>query len=166
MATLSIRAYAKYRGVSDAAVRRAIEDKRITTMPDGQIDPEVADREWDTNTEDKYRPKNISAVPEPSTGTGVSLQKSRANKELFEALLKKLEYEQKSGKLVELSKMEVDAFTAARVARDKLLAIPDRIAPILVGITDIHEIKEVLRKEILTSLQNLTDFLHAGTESG
>ena len=84
---------------------------------------------------------------------------------MFEALLKKLEYEERSGKLVDVSKMEVDAFTAARVARDKLLAIPDRVAPILVGITDIHELKEVLRKEIITSLQNLTDFLHGGSKS-
>ena len=161
MATLSIRAYAKYRGVSDAAVRRAIEDKRITTMPDGQIDPEIADREWDTNTDDRFRPKTSGS----GTESGISYQKSRANKELFEALLKKLEYEERSGKLVDISKMEVDAFTAARVARDKLLAIPDRVAPILVGITDIHELKEVLRKEIITSLQNLTDFLHGGGKS-
>ena len=136
MATLSIRAYAKHRGVSDAAVRRA-----------------------------RFRPKPAaSPVPEPSTG--ISLQKSRANKELFEALLKKLEYEERSGKLVEISRMEMDAFAAARAARDKLLGIPDRIAPILVGMTDIFEIKEILRKEILATLQNLTDFLHAGTESG
>ena len=163
MAKLSIRAYAKYRGVSDAAVRRAIDDGRITTMPDGQIDPEIADKQWEANTDDKYRPKgNISASPD----SGISYQKSRANKELFEALLKKLEYEERSGKLVEIAKMEVDAFTAARVARDKLLAIPDRLAPTLVGVTDIHELKEILRKEILATLQNLTDFLHAGTESG
>ena len=160
MAPLSIRAYAKHKGVSDAAVRKAIDNGRITTLPNGQIDPEIADREWDDNT----AVRQTERVTEPVSG--ISYQKSRANKELFEALLKKLEYEERSGKLVEISKMEVDAFTAARVARDKLLAIPDRVAPILVGITDIHELKEVLRKEIITSLQNLTDFLHGGTESG
>ena len=160
MAPLSIRAYAKHRGVHEASVRKAIASNRITTLPNGLIDPAIADRQWEANT----AVKQDEHVSEPATG--ISYQKSRANKELFEALLKKLEYEERSGKLVELSKMEVDAFTAARVARDKLLAIPDRIAPILVGITDIHELKEVLRKEIITSLQNLTDFLHAGTESG
>jgi len=160
MAPLSIRAYAKHRGVHEASVRKAIAANRITTLPNGQIDPETADKEWDDNT----AVRQTERVSEPVSG--ISYQKSRANKELFEALLKKLEYEEKSGKLVEISKMEVDAFTAARVARDKLLAIPDRVAPTLVGITDIHELKEVLRKEILTSLQNLTDFLHAGTESG
>jgi hypothetical protein len=110
MATLSIRAYAKHRGVYESAVRKAISAGRITLMPDGQIDPEVADKEWDNNTAVK---KND---PVSENVSGVTYQKSRANKELFEALLKKLEYEERSGKLVELSKIEVDAFTAARVA--------------------------------------------------
>lgn len=165
MASLSIRAYAKHRGVSDAAVRRAIDDKRITLLPDGQIDPEIADKEWDENTDKRFQPKPAaSSVPEP--GTGISLQKSRANKELFEALLKKLEYEEKSGKLVEIAKVEMEAFAAARVARDRLLLIPDRVAPIIIGETDMFEIKRVLREEIIRSLQNLTDFLHGGTGSG
>ena len=165
MATLSIRAYAKHRGVSDAAVRRAIDGKRITLLPDGQIDPEIADKEWDENTDKRFQPKPAaSPVPEPSTG--ISLQKSRANKELFEALLKKLEYEEKSGKLVDRAKVEMEAFAAARVARDRLLLIPDRVAPIIIGETDMFEIKRVLREEIIRSLQNLTDFLHGGTGSG
>jgi hypothetical protein len=155
----SIRGLADVLGVNESSVRKAERSGRIAVERDdkGNIDVETVKQQWEAN-----RRTSASSGSE----TGVSYQKSRANKELFEALLKKLEYEERSGKLVEIAKMEVDAFTAARVARDKLLAIPDRLAPVLVGITDIHEIKEVLRKEILTTLQNLTDFLHAGTESG
>lgn len=40
---ISIRAYARQRGVSDAAVRKAIKTGRITTEPDGTIDPAKAD---------------------------------------------------------------------------------------------------------------------------
>jgi hypothetical protein len=155
----SIRGLADALGVNESSVRKAERSGRIALERDeqGNIDVENVKQQWNSN-------RRTSGGSE--SGTGVSYQKSRANKELFEALLKKLEYEERSGKLVELSKMEVDAFTAARVARDKLLAIPDRLAPTLVGVTDIHEMKEVLRKEILATLQNLTDFLHAGTESG
>lgn len=159
MALLSIRAYAKHRGVAESAVRKAIADGRITTTSEGLINPGMADQQWEQNTATKPS-KSIEAG-----GSGVSYQQSRAHRETYEALLKKLEYEEKSGKLVEISKMEVDAFTAARVARDKLLGIPDRVAPHLVGQTEIHVIKELLRKEILNCLQNLTDFLHGGTES-
>ena len=158
----SIRGLAEVLGINESSIRRAEQNGRITLERDanGKIDVDNARQQWEAVSK-------LPGGPEPpSPGTGISYQKSRANKELFEALLKKLEYEERSGKLVEISKMEMDAFTAARAARDKLLLIPDRVAPTLVGITDIHEIKEVLRKEILACLQNLTDFLHAGTESG
>ena len=39
---LSIRAYARHRGVSDAAVRKAIAAGRITPEADGTVDPERA----------------------------------------------------------------------------------------------------------------------------
>src|SRR5690606_6119368 len=48
---ISIRAYGRHRGVSDAAVRKAIRTGRITAEPDGTIDPAKADRRWAANTE-------------------------------------------------------------------------------------------------------------------
>ena len=38
---LSRRAYAAQRGVSEAAVRKAIATGRITTLPDGTIEPDA-----------------------------------------------------------------------------------------------------------------------------
>ena len=39
---VSRRSYAAQRGVSEAAVRKAIATGRITTLPDGTIDPDGA----------------------------------------------------------------------------------------------------------------------------
>ena len=47
---LSIRAYARHRGVSHVAVKKAIDTGRITPLPDGTIDPVVADAQWAANT--------------------------------------------------------------------------------------------------------------------
>ena len=47
MANLSMRAYARRRAVSLAAVQKAIESGRISLQPDGSIDPEGADRQWE-----------------------------------------------------------------------------------------------------------------------
>ena len=41
---VSRRSYAALRGVSEAAVRKAIATGRITTLPDGTIDPARADK--------------------------------------------------------------------------------------------------------------------------
>jgi hypothetical protein len=40
---MSRRSYAAQRGVSEAAVRKAIATGRITTVPEGKIDPAKAD---------------------------------------------------------------------------------------------------------------------------
>ena len=47
---LSIRAYARHRGVSHVAVKKAIDTGRITQLPDGTIDPVAADTQWAANT--------------------------------------------------------------------------------------------------------------------
>ena len=50
MMGVSLRAYARMRGCSLTAVQKAIASKRITTLPDGTIDPERANQEWAKNT--------------------------------------------------------------------------------------------------------------------
>ena len=50
MAMMSQRQYAAHRGVARSAVQRAINEGRISTAPDGQIDADLADAEWERNT--------------------------------------------------------------------------------------------------------------------
>ena len=63
---LSIRAYAAHRGVSHTSVRKAIASGRLTTGPDGTIDPVKADRAWVRNADpSKARDSHkLKAVPE------------------------------------------------------------------------------------------------------
>ncbi|MDO5623048.1 MAG: elements of external origin [Paracoccus sp. (in: a-proteobacteria)] len=48
---ISRRQYASHRGVSEAAVRKAIASGRITPEPDGSIDAARADAEWARQTD-------------------------------------------------------------------------------------------------------------------
>src|SRR3989304_739104 len=48
--SISLRAYAKHRGVSLPAVQKAIRAGRITTTPAGKIDSARADADWERNT--------------------------------------------------------------------------------------------------------------------
>jgi hypothetical protein len=50
MPLLSLRGYARHRGVSLAAVQKAIKAGRIVTMADGQIDSAQADAKWEMRT--------------------------------------------------------------------------------------------------------------------
>lgn len=66
---LSIRAYARHRGVSDAAVRKAIAAGRITPEPDGSLDAQRADLDWARNTESPRIGPRPAAAARPASGS-------------------------------------------------------------------------------------------------
>ncbi|MCA3643607.1 MAG: elements of external origin [Methylobacterium sp.] len=65
---LSRRAYARHRGVSDMAVRKAIASGRITVEDDGTIDPAKADRAWGSSS-DPSQVRPVAKSPPPPRGT-------------------------------------------------------------------------------------------------
>ena len=72
MPLLSLRAYAKHRGVSLAAVQKAIHSGRITPNSDGLIDSDRADAEWAAKTRPRQHRARLapSAVREPAEAGG------------------------------------------------------------------------------------------------
>jgi hypothetical protein len=185
LARLSIRGYARHRKVSHTAVRKALADGRITAGVDGRIDPAAADQQWASST-DLAKPRNsVTGVPKkrrtpgaPSdpigaigSGAGEALNgapagdaarlvssyaASRAAREGFAARLAKLEFEERSGKLVDADQVRAQIFALGRRARDSLLGVPDRLAPILAGETDQAVIHRLLTEEINRGLAELT----------
>jgi len=163
---LSIRAYAKHRGVTEGAVRKAIKQGRISKKDNGKIDPNLADKEWSKNTdpaqikksEAKEPTQDSSNISSPSNplSVGPSYQQSRAIKEAYNAKLTRLQFEKESKKLISVDEVKISAFNAARMTRDRMLNIPDRVIPALVGKTDIFEMKEILKTEIVKALEELS----------
>src|SRR5687768_18016976 len=129
MALVSIRAYARHRGISHTAVQKAIKQGRIQQAGDGRVDLEQADRDWGRNTSEVNAPKPTAKASEPSGGPTYS--QSRAVRELYLARLAKIEFEERSCKLVSRDEVTVVAFTKARTVRDNLLNVPDRLAAML-----------------------------------
>ena len=76
---LSRRAYAAHRGVSEAAVRKALATGRITLEPDGTIDPEKADAQWDSQTDPaKQRGKHSQRLSVETAAATASVKKPEA----------------------------------------------------------------------------------------
>ena len=50
MAIMSLRGYAAHRGVALSAAQKAIASGRISALPDGRVDSDRADVEWERNT--------------------------------------------------------------------------------------------------------------------
>ena len=66
---LSIRAYARHRGVSHVAVHKAIKAGRIVAEADGTIDPDKADAAWERASDPARKkappPKQAPIAPPP-----------------------------------------------------------------------------------------------------
>lgn len=176
---VTVSEFARMKGVSHEAVRKAIISKRlVNSIIYGQgkkpkINPVLAAEEWEKNTDHSMRfvGKDVRVVPQPqperpaaaprlvddaAPSTGLSLNQSRQVHEAYKARLAKLEYEEKSGKLVEAERVKDEAFKIARTVRDVLMNIPDRVAAEFAGISNTGEIHSRLSDEIRIALESLT----------
>ncbi|ABK45319.1 conserved hypothetical protein [Magnetococcus marinus MC-1] len=178
---VSIRQYAKLRGVSDAAVRKAIKAGRISKEPDGTVDPAKADAAWERNTNPaQQREPPASQVANPNANPGYAppanppqrfasqtppspplkqgapdYQTSRAIREAYSARLVKLDFEERSEQLVSSDEVKVSAFNLARRVRDRLFTIPHRLSSVLASENDAGVIEERLDQELRKALEEL-----------
>jgi len=123
--------FARRIGVSEAAVRRAVKDGRITVNNDDhgrpRIDPDTAGREWAENT--RYRieasgarglQKTVDSVPKRN------IKDVRAVRETYEAKLVELKYKTATGELVRADEVLARWSSIITMTRTKLLAVPSR----------------------------------------
>jgi hypothetical protein len=153
-----VRAYARHRketglpSVDPMSVEKAIKSGRITRDPDGEIDFEKADRDWEQNT----RP---AMSPDEDNGGLAQYSKARAIREYYQASLAKIEYEQKVGKLLPKDEVQAAAFNTFRQFREQLMNIPDRVAAIIAAETgmDTKKVQEILTAEVRHALNEFAD---------
>ncbi len=168
---VSLSEYARRRGVSHEAVRKAVKVGRLSRSvvfgPTGKarLLPEIADVEWTANTDSAQQ--RVPAVPpprppapepeapardEPKTAT---FQQARTLREAYMARLARLEFEEKSGQLVRADSVKNEAFKVARTVRDNMLNIPDRIAAELANETNQFKVHQRLTQEIRRALEDM-----------
>ena len=167
MMGVSLRAYARMRGCSLTAVQKAISSKRITTLPDGTIDPERADQEWAKNTfagqtihkPSVASPDRIPPVHESVPGSGDPVGaylRARAVRESFAARTAQLEYEERAGKLIQAVRASEYAAGFSSIVKDGLMAMPDRLAPMLAAVDDERAIHRMLVAEVSALLRKVS----------
>lgn len=172
---LSIRAYARHRGVSHVAVMKAIEVGRVTPEADGSINPERADREWNQNTaslrkrsavDNQTAPQHVAReqATEPTTtnlsANGTSLLQARTVNEVVKAQTNKVRLARLKGDLVDRSQAIAHVFRLARTERDAWLNWPARVSAQMAAKLDVdahalHVILETAVREHLMELGEL-----------
>ncbi|WP_130472993.1 hypothetical protein [Candidatus Magnetaquicoccus inordinatus] len=180
---ISIRSYARQRDITEGAVRKAVKSGRIPVEADGTIDPAKANVAWERNTSpaQQRKPDSVPAKPapvpapanpppirqpsqrpaEPESGPVAAgmpnYQMSRAVRETYNAKLTRLDYEERTGKLLNAEDVAKEAFALARRVRDRLLNIPSRMASVLASETDSKTIESMLSQELRIALEELAE---------
>jgi hypothetical protein len=168
---LSLRAYARRRDTSVESVRRAIKRGRLKAslvLVNGkpQIgDPDLADREWQANTDYSKAPGSVreeadrravagrdtpSETPTSDAEEPLTLTQATAEEKRWKAKLAELEYAKKSGELVNALEVEhslVDVFARCRT---KLLGVPSKAKAALPHLShaDVVAIDRIIRESL------------------
>lgn len=95
------------------------------------------------------QPPLLDGAPEddPEVSQSITLAEANRLKAIIAARQGLLELQRDRGKLVDRDNVNSTAFKAARQARDAILTMPDRLAPILASQTDIIEVHRTLLTE-------------------
>ena len=173
--------YAKLRGCSAVAVHKAVKANRITLI-DGKIDPEVADIQWERNSRARIGSKAASAdapveqqstrldgedltplelaapvdTPAPAASAapdGYTMWRGR--REAADAELAELRLAEQRGDLISVAAVEGVWSAMLASAREHLLQVRARLAPLLAAETDVFKIEQLLEAEHRKALEAL-----------
>lgn len=122
-------------------------NKERKTVPKDEPEPEDQPDEI---------PKDVKSTTEAAGTAGMSMATAQKIQAQYKAALLKLEFDEKSKQLVPVEKVKEEAYACARIVRDAILNIPDRISAELASITDVHVISDRLIKELTEALEELT----------
>lgn len=188
METISLREYARRRGVSDTAVRKAINagkivEGRIFESGIPRIIEAIADKEWnlyETRAKVTQNPTTPATKPvkpaaphtqapavvhpvqdhtnEPPKPPAGSLAAARLVQAQLKAKLLEIEVREKSGRLVDRDKVYAALFSAGKELRTALQSIPDRFIDEIIAAGSRNEAHTVLYNAIADALERSADF--------
>jgi hypothetical protein len=177
---LSIRAYARRRGVSHVAVLRAIKQGRVSVEPDGTINPAKADASWQRSTDpsrtkskpstsaQKLRPVGEAALGSVRktlkeqglpAGGNVTFVQARTAHEIAKAHLARLRLQRMKGELVDRARATALVFRLAREERDSWLNWPTRVAALIAADLGVeaHAVQKLIEAHVRGHLTELAE---------
>ena len=122
-------------------------------MANWQIDFFIAAHMDDVALEDAWRSQASDDA------RGVDYHKARAVRETYSARLAKLEFEERTGKLISKDEVDIKYFQLARQLRDRMQQIPRKVAPEIVALVvadpDVRGVTDILDVAIREALEDL-----------
>jgi hypothetical protein len=173
---LSIRAYARQRGVSHVAVLRAVKQGRVALEADGTVDAAKADASWQGSSDPAQRKptaEKLRPVAEVAVGSvretlkeqglpfsgNLTFVQARTAHEIAKAHLARLRLQERRGELVDRAKAAALVFRLAREERDAWINWPARVAALMAAELGVeaHPMQKVLETHVRAQLSELAD---------
>lgn len=177
---LSVRAYARHRGVSHVAVMKAVRAGRIQQEADGTIDPARADAAWEAQTDPTKRPATSKATslayavvpppPEPAApspppqrdapvAAGANFAQARTMHEVAKAQKARIQVQRLKDEVIDRANALAMVFKLARQERDSWVTWPARVAGQMAAEAGIdpHTMQTLLETHVRAHLNELAD---------
>lgn len=155
--------YARHRNVNRSHINR-LAKRGILLMRGKLVDVAASDAVLDDKPVDQVLPEAQGAPQTPRVAADLAggaqpgnFAQARTAEMVFRARLRKLEFETKSGKFLPSNEVKVKWYTVARQIRDKLLALPAKLAPQLAALSDAREVRDLLDAEIVAILKAIQE---------
>ncbi|MBV2146660.1 MULTISPECIES: hypothetical protein [unclassified Wolbachia] len=147
--------WAKELGFSKQYVCSLVK-KGIVELKDGLIDREQAN-EAVAAIRDPSQPLRRKNNLEHEEKLSTILLKTRIKNEMERGKLLEAKVKAEVGKFVSIEEVKTEAFNIARVVRNNLLNIPNRVSALLASLSDTEKIHMALTEEITSSLEELSN---------
>ena len=185
--SVSLREYARRRGVSHVAVMKAIKAGRLTREPDGTLDPAKADAQWDARTDPARLPEPpedepaqadetprasdpdesgdvAAAAPpaaaiEPAPQGAATFTQARTAHEIAKAQRARIQVQRLREEVVDRAQATSEVFRLARRERDAWVNWPARVAALMAAELglDAHAMQKVLEVHVRDHLSELAE---------
>lgn len=168
---LSQTAYAEKRKVSRQYISKLVKEG-VLPLKNGKIDPIQADailearrepaRQTQQQKTDQQAVQTAAQnIPAPTrsvsdTELPTLLLKTRIKSESEKAKLLEIKAKVEAGKYVDVDEVRASAFKQARIVRENILILADRLAPVLASISDPAKIHKILQEEHTKALEELS----------
>jgi hypothetical protein len=165
---VSLREFARLDGCNDKLVRRARDAGHLRVFDDGSIDPSLVGTDWragnrghadkaaDSVRKDETPEDAADRIVNDEGRAPHSLAEAERIKENYLAMLRQLEYDQKSGAVVAADDVAQAVAGEYAIVRNRLLSIPAEVAPRVAILKSPDEVQSFLAKEIAKVLEGLT----------
>lgn len=165
---VSLREYARMRGVNLNAVQTALKSGRIHKTADGKIDVDVANKEWFMNT-NPAKSRKTDPLFEAQSGLAnggkqnfSTFQQAKTADVYYRAMLAKAKLKMITGETIDRKKAGQHAFNLGRSLRDLFVGFPTRYGSLIAAelAVDEHKTVTVLDEYVRKLLSESKDLIN------